>query len=495
MCIGGKLSSVEVLNIFTLVSLKFFVFFSLKYTYLVFLTFSRGLCPQRKSSVPFGGHASDSSHSTIGEGCLVRLKNGPPCGPNALVLQCSKTHGPRIGKTVNIMEHSSLDPVTSILVRVMKNTPSSLEEAMSESNPLDDSKLYESLEVWKHSDVIFLDDSPAVLGRVVAVDSNQGIIDISQTPSKSTGSSSSTAAGDSKQGKTLLKVFRVSELEMCLSTDFSVPSSDKMETKAGATPCATTKRSSRHVAGIVQHFPICLIDPNQTIHRASSQTISPEDSLEGLPAHTPLAGYRPITIHMTNQGPFMLVKSIKDNHGYIITSSHSTSALIQTSSYVALNGRDQVPPHCTVPEEGVNCIETALELHPDDMPSHDIPRSKNKGRKRKLSHRDSEHGMGIPKSEHASFMNLYDSDIFCLRDVNGILIPIPPGLKLKPVEHQCPDWLGGWSPMGQGKQLKLNNPYKSIVSNLYTMEEGGKKTLVLVVGKFLIMYVCVYSTV
>ncbi len=398
------------------------------------------------------------------------MKNGPPCGPNALVLQCSKTHGPRVGKTVNIMEHSSLDPVTSILVRVMKNTSSFTEESLSNSNGLGDSKLYESLEVWKHSDVIFLDDSPAVLGRVVAVDSNQAIVDITQMHNKTSDSG--------KSGKSSLKVFRLSEIEVCVSTDFTVAtiaSADKgnIEMKS---PIAV-KKCSRHVAGIVQHEPTCLLDPQRP-----SQSLSPEDSLEGVSSHSPLTGLRPITISMTNEGPFLLVESIQNEQAYIIASAHSTSGLIQTSSYVALSGRDQKPPHCTVIDEGCNCIETGLVAKQYDQEETSV--IKGKGRKRKLTQRDSEPLQDTTKPDHALFVDLYNSDIFCLRDVNGILIPVPPGLKLKPVEHQCPDWLGGWSPMGQGKQLKLNNPYKCIISNQYTTG-GNKKILLLTIGKLI----------
>ena len=374
------------------------------------------------------------------------------------------------------MEHSSLDPVTSILVRVMKNTPSSFEDGISDANGLDDSRLYESLEVWKHSDVIFLDHSPAVLGRVVAVDSNQAIVDISQTQHKGSGS-------DVKLGKGTLKVFRVAELETCVSTDFTIASAlEKSANETRASP-AITKHCSRHVAGVVQHTPTCLMEP--LLSQRTSQTISPEDSLEGIPSsRSPLTGFIPITIHMTNEGPILLVRCMKNNQAYIITSAHSTSWLIQTSSYVALSGRDQKPPHCTVADEGCDCLETGLVSPKDHVLDHQEENvwSKGKGRKRKLTQRDMDSTQEALKSDHAFFMNLYNSEILCLRDVNGIPIPVPPGLKVRPVEHQCPDWLGGWSPIGQGKQLKFSSPYRCIVSNQYTISGGNKKALVLAIG-------------
>ena len=368
------------------------------------------------------------------------------------------------------MEHSTLDPVTSILVRVMKNTPTSFDEAASTSNALDDSILYESLEVWKHSDVIFLDDSPAVLGRVVAVDSNQAIVDISQTQNK---------PGEGKGGKSSLKVFRVSELEICVSIDFTV-AADKGGGEGRASSGAT-KNCSRHVAGVVQHVPTCLVDPALPLR--SSQTVSPEDSIEGVPSHAPLMGYEPITVHMTNEGPLLLVKSVQDGHAHIIASAHSTSMLIQTSSYMALSGRDQKPPHCTVADEGCNCYETGL-VSPETTPTNqeEVSTPKGKGRKRKLTQRDAELTKEHLKSDHALFIDLYNSEILCLRDINGIPVPVPRGLKLRQVEHQCPDWLGGWSPIGQGKQIKFSSPYRCIVSNQYTTHGGNRKSLLLAIG-------------
>ena len=425
---------------------------------------------------------TSSSHASIDEGCLVRLKNGPPCGPNALVLQCSKTHGPRVGKTVNIMEHSSLDPVTSILVRVMKNTLPSFEEAIANSNSLDDSRIYESLEVWKHSDVYFLDDSPAILGRVVAVDSNQAIVDISQTQNKD----------EQKVTKSSLKVFRLSELEICVSTDSKSGGGalEKDATDAKLTPAV--KRCTRHVAGIVQHFPVCLLDPLQN---HTPQMISPEDSLEGVPAHTSLTGFQPITMHMTNDGPLLLVKSLKDNQAFIIAPSSSSSGLIQTSSYVALSGRDQKPPHCTVPNEGCDCVETGLEIKEKHVFTHleEPVKPKGRKRKRKLTQRESDIPLEVSKLDHATVIDLHNSEIVCLRDINGILMPIPAGLKIRPVEHQCPDWLGGWSPMGQGKQIRLNNPYRCVVSNQYTMVDSNKKTLLVTLGKEEVVHCFIYT--
>jgi hypothetical protein len=55
---------------------------------------------------------------------------------------------------------------------------------------------YDGLEVWSLSDVVFLDDSPAVLGRVVTVDQLQAIVDISCASSES-GTMGSTSVAQS----------------------------------------------------------------------------------------------------------------------------------------------------------------------------------------------------------------------------------------------------------------------------------------------------------
>ena len=444
------------------------------------------MCPQGKSAFPSTSH-TPSSHSSISDGSLVRLKNGPPCGPNALVLQCSKTHGPRIGHTVNIMEHSSLDPMTTLLVRVMRNTFSREDDRVINMHELDSSKSYESLEVWQQSDVVFLDDSPAVLGRVVAVDNNQAIVDISHTE---------TPEGE-KPFKTSLKVLRLSELEPCVSTDINGSSKlDKTNSEGKSStsgPTQLPKKISRHVAGIVQHYPVCLIDP--TLNH-TPQLSSPEDSLEGGLGRIPLTGFTPLNLYPTNDGPYLLLKRIVDGQTYFLCSSHMSSGLLQSSSFVALSGVGQKPPKCTVIEEGCDSIECGLELHDSairqkgkmlSVPKGSGGKVKGKGRKRKLAQRDIDISPELSSQiDRAFFIDLYDSEILCLKDINGIPIPIPPGLRMRPVEHRSPDPSGGWSPEGQGKQIKLSNAYKAIISNQYTVTEKNKKVLLLAIG----MYMC-----
>ena len=63
-------------------------------------------------------HRQSRGRRQISEGSLVRLKNGPPCGPNAIVFTLSATGGPRVGRSVSVMEQSSIDPKTSVLVKV-----------------------------------------------------------------------------------------------------------------------------------------------------------------------------------------------------------------------------------------------------------------------------------------------------------------------------------------------------------------------------------------
>ena len=417
----------------------------------------RGLCPQAKSSISLSDDHTPSSTSTISQGSLVRLKNGPPCGANALVLQCSKTHGPRVGQTVNIIEQSSLDPTTTVLVKVLHH-------------PGLKDQVYESLEVWKQADVVFLDDSPAVLGRVVAVDNNQAIVDISFA--HETQSTSSKSQGS-------LKVFKVSELALCVGVDSSLSNE--------STPPTATRSLSRHVAGIVQHHPVCLLDP-------APQLSVIDDINEGSAStRTTLVGFSPLAIHPTNSGPYLLVKRCSDDKTFIVCTNGTSSGLLQSSSFVAVGGRDQKPHKCTIEEEGCHSKECGLEAWFLEKAPTPLPNEKGKRggrkRKRKLAQRDvvTETSIDVFPLNHcqktASFINLYNSEVLCLQDIHGILIPIPAGLKLKPTQPRFHDRISGWLSPGQSREPTMSLPYKGIVCRQYTINGNNKKILLLAVGK------------
>ena len=403
---------------------------------------------------------------SISEGALVRLKNGPPCGANALVLQCSKTHGPRVGQTVNIIERSSVDPTTSVLVKVLSQA------AVLNSNITE--TIYDGLEVWKQAEIVFLDDSPAILGRVVAVDNNQAIVDISYTTQNDTSGSTT----DPTIAQKSLKVFRLSELAPCVGIDVNTSTLSK----DSSLPPNGGKGFSRHVAGIVQHHPVCILDPSPgTVHQMNLM----DETLEEDVSRSVLKGFYPLAMHPTNTGPYLLVRRLSDGHAFIVCTVGTSSRLLRSSSFVAVGERDQKPQKCTLEEESCHARECGLEAW---FPSNDQSTieliSKYGGRKRKqrkFTNDMATHQLFPLKSSvnKASFIDLYNSEILCLHDIHGSLITIPSGLRLKPTQPRYLDFLSNWFP---NSDPVLSLPYQVIISHQYTVQQN-KKVLVVLAGK------------
>ena len=370
----------------------------------------RGLCPKDKETTngtstsnnqdnqTSGGHRPTPSSSrsrsrgAIVDGSLVRLKNGPPCGPNSIVYSRSPC-GPRVGKTMNIIEHGSLDPKTSVLVKVFKDDYRVNSDSTKKVNwmdydsnsrllsDLDSSLNYNSLEVWKLSDVVFLDDSPAILGRVVTVDYPQAIVDISHSTSESGTLASSSNA------KSTLKVFKVSELELC-PVDYrenspqSQPRSQQPKKKVDLSASSSSEAKpslnrggvSHHVAGTVQHHPVCILAPelNNTHNPTGSMSGNVPSSLlqqQGAVNTNPgsvIYGYTPLAVHTTDEGPTMLVERISDSATFIVYSGHSSagSGALVSTSFVALNSKDSKPNLFTIEEESVLALEGGFRADP-----------------------------------------------------------------------------------------------------------------------------------
>jgi E3 ubiquitin-protein ligase EDD1 len=397
-----------------------------------------GLCPQNRLTA-----TSDKSSSlaAISEGSKVRLKNGAPCGPNALVLQCSKTHGPRVGQTVNIIERSSIDPTINVLVKVMRQ-PCGGPHGIT----------FDSLEIWKQSDIVFLDNSPSVLGKVVAIDNNQAIVDI-------------TSATDSllAESQKSLKVFRLSELA-ALGPDFDGGDNDSSIPMNG-------RSLSRHVAGIVQHHPVCLVDPTPI-----SDLSVTDDSAS---TRSMLKGFTPLAVHPTNSGPYLLVKRIADQRTFIVCTSGTSSALLQSSSFVAVGEKDQKPYKCTMEEESCDAKECAFESwFADEKSTNEITGKSGRKRKHKMSYNNVE---SFPLKNNwttASFIDMFNSEILSLRDINGVLVPIPPGLKLKPTQPRYLDYLSSWFP---NSDSILSLSFQSISFRQYIIENNKKIILIIAV--------------
>lgn len=294
---------------------------------------------------------------------------------------------------MNIIEHGSLDPKTSVLVKVFKDDHrANSDDGKRAASWMDfDSKLlpeldtnsnYNSLEVWKLSDVVFLDDSPAILGRVVTVDHPQAIVDISHSTSESGTLASSSNA------KSTLKVFKVSELELCPIdyADVSGPQSQQQQSKqqqqqqrqpwktnlASTSSSSETKSSqnrggvSHHVAGTVQHHPVCILAPelSASSNRNSSSTLFQQ---QGTTAASVIHGYTPLAVHTTDEGPTMLLERISDSATFLVSSGHSSAAgggaLISTS-FVAVNCKDSKPNLFTIEEESIPALEGGFRVDP-----------------------------------------------------------------------------------------------------------------------------------
>ena len=286
---------------------------------------------------------------------------------------------------MNIIEHGSLDPKTSVLVKVFKDDyrvnsddnkkPSWMDLDSRLLPELDTNSNYNSLEVWKLSDVVFLDDSPAILGRVVTVDHPQAIVDISHSTSESGTLASSSNA------KSTLKVFKVSELELCPidygeSGSQSQPQSRQQQQQQKANLASMSGFSeakvlqnhggvSHHVAGTVQHHPVCILSPELT---SSSGNVSSSNLLQqqGSAAGSVIYGYTPLAVHTTDEGPTLLVERMSDSATFLVYSGHSSAgsgALISTS-FMALNCKDSKPNLFTIEEESVPALEGGFRADP-----------------------------------------------------------------------------------------------------------------------------------
>ena len=283
---------------------------------------------------------------------------------------------------MNIIEHSSLDPKTSILVKVFKDGNTFTKDVFSaqsgtgdmSSKPpldLDDSQLYDGVEVWKLSDVIFLDDSPSILGRVVTVDQNQAIVDIS--PSEDTSLSSETqGASNSEKSKNILKVFKLSELELCIGNRLTNSSSVKPEPssivqisflpsgQASTNIFIPAQQSvTHHVAGVVQHIPICILDSSRSALRPPPSTGGSNWECEG-GASSVIRGYKVLAIHAADDGPRMMVERYSDGKAFLIGSAHANTGWLIGTSFVARSANDSRPNRCTLEEESVCAVDRGI---------------------------------------------------------------------------------------------------------------------------------------
>lgn len=316
---------------------------------------------------------------------------------------------------------------------------------------LDNESCYDGLEVWSLSDVVFLDDSPAILGRVVTVDHLQAIVDISCASSES-GTMGSTSAAQST-----LKVFKLNDIEPCMDKcvgvtvtrggvesckDKSVagtaaragiePCKDKSvaftATRSGIEPCkdkcvgVTGAKGagkgegskavghdvvprdgdrgvtiSHHIAGVVQHRPSCLLTPDPQSHPPTTTQPHPprdhhQDNNNNNNHHPPctcIHGYYPLAVHVTDDGPMMLVKRVSDGSAFLVCSGHPGFPSFSSSSFVSLSSsRDSKPGRATIDEESVSAVDGGFDREAWDTRKGDGGKGLNRGGTKGLNKSD-----------------------------------------------------------------------------------------------------------
>ena len=349
------------------------------------MSLSRGLAPQQnRDPAPDpptspttpqhdeGERPSEVKSRQISDGSLVSLKNGAPCGPNAIVFTSSPKYGPQVGRTTSVIESSAIDPKTSVLVKVYRDRLASLSSqsnfdwATRQNFHGSSNDIYSGLEVWKLSDVVFLDDSPSILGRVVVVDGHQVVVDCSYTESQSDlgeGTSSSTTAAM----KSSLKVFRLNDLEPCLEgPDFltaPMQGSSLSDGPSASSSQPTPRVISRHVAGVVQHRPVCIIDSLSSHHLSISLQNLGSSVSEPIPrfqAAPSMRGFRTLAAHCTDSGPVLLVERVSDHSSFLVSSAHLPMSGVIGTSFVAVGNHDSKQKRSTVVEESVISTESGL---------------------------------------------------------------------------------------------------------------------------------------
>ncbi len=430
-----------------------------------------------------------------------------------------------MGKTVNNLDNSGLNPKNSVLVKVYKDSLAKQLSNNAESAGGRGAKprllkdiergetCYEGLEVWSLSDVVFLDDSPAILGRVVTVDQLQAIVDISHASSEvGTMDSLSTA-------QSTLKVFKLTDIESCM--DRSHPRGVRCHAppkgeKGSGDPVHVTAKAegevkgssdggfsvSQHIAGVVQHRPACLLMPSppssgstmpHSLHPGG--VADPDSAPNHAPPCTCIHGYYPLAIHSTNNGPIMLVKRVSDNTAFLVCSGHSGFPSFGSSSFVSLNSRDGKPGRCTVDEESVPACDSGLDRSswlpppivspmgdsPDGLTSarsDDTPAIAEDLEELKLSSKADKSSGSLEGSCHPSFIQFHKSDAIMLQDANGIVCPLSDGLRLK--SSHLPGQHGG------GKGACPLRPYRCIVTRSQVVRKDVT-VLVVVVGEWRVL--------
>ena len=209
-----------------------------------------------------------------------------------------------------------------------------------------------------------LEDSTPVLGKLVAIDSGQAVIDISLKDEAGPISSSSSGSMSS------LKIYRVSQLQVVSPASSPPSSSQGAETVASPRKAAPVSQGGRptirlaackqQAAGVVQKQPVCIINAQQD---ASSESLFDISAPGASTSESLIAGFKPLSAIFIDEKPLILVQRLCDKKVFLLLSSKSSGTILQPSSFIAVGTGKSQPLKCTVEEESVSSTDAGFSGH------------------------------------------------------------------------------------------------------------------------------------
>ena len=402
-------------------------------------------------------------------GCRVSVKSGPNYGVKMPVLQSSTTQGPRIGYTVDIDEQSLLDPKVSVKVRVGHCKDETASSKLSDSFDVPTSKPQsDRIEVWSRSQVVFLDNPTPNMGEVIAIDQQQAVVKLD------------TNGTDNAS----VKILKLSELEIVSSNNSKTESGPTLPEDNFASSSSNNTHSSgdssskhstftKHIAGVVQHKPLCLLDGGCQWKPADAVTIA-DTQMDSI-----VTGFQPISIHASKEGLVLLVERTSDHKVFLVFPATMTTGLVRGTSYVATGNSANYPNKCTLDEEAVNSIEAGLvtiDVEAMSEFTNDFYPKPTVGMKRKLSaetnYSDNELCRNnVFQPELALFA---DSQLLLVKNTHGFVSLLCGGSRLSPCAN----------PTTGNHGDEISQPISSIVIS-HRAVTNDYNSLVVAIGEWL----------
>ena len=200
-----------------------------------------------------------------------------------------------------------------------------------------------------------------MLGKLVAIDSGQAVIDISLKDEAGPIASSSSGSMSS------LKIYRVSQLQVVSPAaspppSFSQGASPRRSTfgSQGARPAVRLAGCRQQAAGVVQKQPVCIINAN---HDASAESLFDVSAPGASTSESLIAGFKPLTAIFIDEKPLILVQRLCDKKVFLLLSSKSSGTILQPSSFIAVGTGKSQPLKCTVEEESILSTDAGLVGH------------------------------------------------------------------------------------------------------------------------------------